>query len=342
MSAVEALCTPDVLSALFSQPEFGVGSFVALGSTCRRMYEATLASDAVWKALLNARFPTNAFYMYELLEPYVALTLGVEPTASYRDHLRYLCQSVSQDAALAGNMQALSLSPHTSEQQQQPPVTLNDLVAEAHEHLQQFQSSGGNADELIAAASKLLRVAYVYPFHPAVYHLLGVIAYICGALAEGLQIAQMAVALDDEFEEARDLCNELCAQLAQQDSSAVTVKVPQRVVVSAAEAPVAGRLLSSQIPPVLAPAVRSALAAVFSQYDKDGDAAWSDVELGTFIEFMNGARPSQAFLRHFAGMFGCNRRGYLTLDGLCEFYLQQSLNEPEETLRDLAKLGVHL
>ncbi|ORZ39273.1 hypothetical protein BCR44DRAFT_1270734 [Catenaria anguillulae PL171] len=100
-------------------------------------------------------------------------------------------------------------------------------------------------------------------------------------------------------------------------------------------------LLSSLHPPTLRPHIAQALHRVFNKFDMDKDGKWTAHDLREFIKLLNGAAPPLAFCYQFIDMFGgAPGDKKLGVDGLVEFFAQQSANEPDETVRDLEKLGV--
>ncbi|RKP26694.1 hypothetical protein SYNPS1DRAFT_5990, partial [Syncephalis pseudoplumigaleata] len=86
----------------------------------------------------------------------------------------------------------------------------------------------------------------------------------------------------------------------------------------------------------LSPQLVRVLTCIFEQFDRDQDRHWSCDELNAFITASNGQPAPPAFLRQFIGRYG-EHAGRLTLDGLLAFFLQQTLDDPEETRQDLVK-----
>ncbi|KAI9219112.1 hypothetical protein BC828DRAFT_406967, partial [Blastocladiella britannica] len=102
-------------------------------------------------------------------------------------------------------------------------------------------------------------------------------------------------------------------------------------------------LLSSLTPPTLRPRIAKLLIKVFAARDLDRDGLWSVHDLRGFIAHLNGTPPPLPFCYQFCDMFGGRApRGKLPVDGLLDFFAQQSANEPDETIKDLGRLGIHL
>jgi len=85
--------------------------------------------------------------------------------------------------------------------------------------------------------------------------------------------------------------------------------------------------------------LKAALTAIFNSFDKDKDGSLSPTELSEFVFKTNGSRPPAAFLTQMGIQFGKDAKGYLTLDGFLNFFLEQTLEDPIETRRDLEKHG---
>jgi len=70
------------------------------------------------------------------------------------------------------------------------------------------------------------------------------------------------------------------------------------------------------------------------------DNALNIAELSEFILKTNGNRPPRSVLQQIVKTFSPSRMNdRLTLEGFMEFYLQQTLDEPSETRKDLETHG---
>ncbi len=85
--------------------------------------------------------------------------------------------------------------------------------------------------------------------------------------------------------------------------------------------------------------LRTALLEVFDRFDADRDGALSHRELMEIIRTLNGAEPSATTLRNLTRNYRSNAQNALLFEGFVEFYRRQTLEDPEETRSDLAKLG---
>ncbi|KAI8058154.1 hypothetical protein BDF22DRAFT_664195 [Syncephalis plumigaleata] len=87
------------------------------------------------------------------------------------------------------------------------------------------------------------------------------------------------------------------------------------------------------------PACESALTEIFKRFDKDNDGALSLEELNAFAEATNGEAFTEETLDEIKESFDVNDQNDLTLRGFLEMYTLQTTSEPEETWKDLRKLG---
>lgn len=87
------------------------------------------------------------------------------------------------------------------------------------------------------------------------------------------------------------------------------------------------------------PQFKLVLGEIFRRFDKDGDDALCFSELDAFAkESQTGSLTAedQAQLRV---LFDCNAKGDLTLKGFEQMYLVQTNHQPDDTWKDLEKLG---
>lgn len=85
--------------------------------------------------------------------------------------------------------------------------------------------------------------------------------------------------------------------------------------------------------------LKAALTDIFQTFDQDKDGGLSPSELSEFVFKTNGSRPPAAFLTQMGIQFGKTAKGYLSLEGFFNFFLEQTLDDPIETRRDLEKHG---
>ncbi|KAJ1974677.1 hypothetical protein H4R34_004626 [Dimargaris verticillata] len=86
--------------------------------------------------------------------------------------------------------------------------------------------------------------------------------------------------------------------------------------------------------------LRKALEQLFRRYDRDYDGYLNLAELGQFVVATNGGgRPPLGMLRGLWQTFSPECPQGLSLEGFLDFFVQQSLQEPVETRKDLQKHG---
>ncbi|KAJ1961424.1 hypothetical protein IWQ62_003875 [Dispira parvispora] len=179
------------------------------------------------------------------------------------------------------------------------------------------------ADQQLAfleeAARELVEVVDILSDHAPSYYLLALVCYLLHAFKQASKLAEMCLALDPDFELAIQL-------LSESRDKSVGVYGTEGV------APLlTGRRISD--------ALKNALTVLFQRYDRDRDGVWNIRELREFVLLTNGTNPSLAMLQQLCATFSSQPTKGLTFDGLCEFFVQQSLQDHEETRQDLAKHG---
>ncbi|KJE92276.1 hypothetical protein CAOG_03278 [Capsaspora owczarzaki ATCC 30864] len=85
--------------------------------------------------------------------------------------------------------------------------------------------------------------------------------------------------------------------------------------------------------------LQEVLTRIFARFDRDGDHAWNRQELDSFVFATNQQHVTDQFWRAIRQNFTCNARGHLLQEGLFEFYLRQTLDDPEETWKDMRTHG---
>lgn len=82
------------------------------------------------------------------------------------------------------------------------------------------------------------------------------------------------------------------------------------------------------------------LLTIFNHFDQSSkDGAWSPKELENFFITVNGVPPDNATKLAIKQQFKTNTKGWLLLEGFFELYLSQTAGDPQETWKDLKKLG---
>ena len=88
------------------------------------------------------------------------------------------------------------------------------------------------------------------------------------------------------------------------------------------------------------PAFKAVLGEIFRKYDKDKDGSLSSSELATFAEESGtGSSISQEERKQLGLFFEVDSSGNLTQKGFEQMYLMNTNHQPEDTWKDLEKLG---
>ncbi|KAF9926323.1 hypothetical protein FBU30_004090 [Linnemannia zychae] len=206
-------------------------------------------------------------------------------------------------------------------------VSADDQIAksekdydEAQELLRGFQSSG-DVTSLSKAAQLMVGVLDNFPGHAGCYHLLGFTLYVLNELEDALSLLEIGSMVDPNYEPINELTQEIHG-LLEGYGSTMTEGAP----------------LLDNAKELSAP-LKAALTAIFNTFDKDKDGSLKPSELSDFVFKTNGSRPPAAFLTQMGIQFGKDAKGYLTLEGFFNFFLEQTLEDPLETRRDLEKHG---
>lgn len=160
-----------------------------------------------------------------------------------------------------------------------------------------------------------------FPGHAGCYHLLGFTLYVLNELEDALSLLEIGSMVDPNYEPINELTQEIQGLL---DGYGSTMTDAAPLLDNAKE-------LSNRL--------KAALTAIFNNFDKDKDGSLSPAELSEFVFKTNGSRPPAAFLSQMGIQFGKDAKGYLTLEGFFNFFLEQTLEDPIETRRDLEKHG---
>ncbi|KFH68140.1 hypothetical protein MVEG_06869 [Podila verticillata NRRL 6337] len=191
---------------------------------------------------------------------------------------------------------------------------------QAQELLRGFQASG-EIDSLSQAAQLMVGVLDNFPGHAGCYHLLGFTLYVLNELEDALSLLEIGSMVDPNYEPIIELTNEIQGLL---DGYGSTMTDGAPLLDST-------KTLSTQL--------KSALTDIFQTFDQDKDGGLSPQELSEFVFKTNGSRPPAAFLTQMGIQFGKTSKGYLSLEGFFNFFLEQTLDDPIETRRDLEKHG---
>ncbi|KXS13308.1 hypothetical protein M427DRAFT_34162 [Gonapodya prolifera JEL478] len=224
--------------------------------------------------------------------------------------------------------------------------------------LQEFDESGRKNLGLLAdAANGALAVVEHSPSLVQPYHILSFVAFITNNLTHATRITALGRSLDPSFEPLADLQKEIA-------------DVQQKTGLDTGS----GEGSSEQVPllvstpgssrPTLSPPFTRLLHDLHARYDLDRDGVLNHSELSTLVQAANGTKPQPRQMEGLVQAFGVPGAGVsdagsggkkangrdkgkssrakkagLDVVGLAEFFLVQTLEDADETRRDLEKLG---
>jgi len=82
-----------------------------------------------------------------------------------------------------------------------------------------------------------------------------------------------------------------------------------------------------------------ALKEIFTRFDKDKDGSLNDEELDDFSRICNGEPFEEDSKQEIKSFFDVDEDSNLTLQGFLDMYHSQTSSEPQETWKDLKKMG---
>ncbi|KAG0223659.1 hypothetical protein BGX31_008386 [Mortierella sp. GBA43] len=277
---------------------------VRLGATCKRLRELFNRQE-VWEHKAIDDFG-DRFTITTILDS-AGLDLGEQNKPEPEDWRQYY---VERHQAMEEMNQDTDAQVAQSEKD----------FEEAQALLKGFQSSG-EIESLSKAAQLMVRVLDYFPGHAGCYHLLGFTLYVLNELEDAQTVLDIGSMVDPTYEPIQELTLEI-QRLQDGYGSTMTEGAP---------------LLDSS--KELSAPLKAALTDIFNTFDKDKDGGLSPKELSDFVFKTNGSRPPAAFLTQMGLQFGKDAKGYLTLQGFFNFFLEQTLEDPIETRRDLEKHG---
>ncbi|KAF9202496.1 hypothetical protein BGZ49_007346 [Haplosporangium sp. Z 27] len=294
--------TEDLIGILASYLE--PVDMVHLGATCKHLY-TTINRQEIWEEKAVDDFG-DRFTITSILDS-AGLDLGEQNKPEPQDWREYYKERY------------LAMAEMNKDSDNQIVKSEKDYE-EAQELLKGFQSSG-EIDSLSKAAQLMVGILDNFPGHAGCYHLLGFALYVLNELEDALSLLEIGSMVDPNYEPITELTNEI-QRLLDGYGSSMTEGAP---------------LLDSS--KELSSPLKTALTAIFNTFDKDQDGGLSPSELSEFVYKTNGSRPPAAFLTQMGLQFGKDAKGYLTLQGFFNFFLEQTLEDPIETRRDLEKHG---
>ncbi|KAJ2489921.1 hypothetical protein GGH95_000968 [Coemansia sp. RSA 1836] len=185
-----------------------------------------------------------------------------------------------------------------------------------------------SSDVFAEAAFRLVLVQEYYPNSAECYYLWALICFMLNAFTPSLSFLSIGQSINGDFAPLKELAKEV------------------RSIVAGAygtgnQAPLLDRAGSGP-----SPHLAKALAIVFQRLDIDRDGVLNAAELSRMVQQTNGQAPPAAVISQIIGSFGGQvqaKSGRMVvgwnLASLTEFYIAQTLDDPSETRKDLAKFG---
>ncbi|KAJ2766100.1 hypothetical protein IWQ56_003847 [Coemansia nantahalensis] len=192
--------------------------------------------------------------------------------------------------------------------------------------LRDEQSSSDDAHA--EAARRLVLVQEYFPASAECYYLWALICYMRSALRPALALLTISHGIDSGFAPAQEL-----------------LATVQATVDSARGAGGAAPLLDARCSGPSSQ-LAAAMALAFQRLDHDRDGVLGTPELAAMVKLTNGQPVPIAAIAQMIQAFGGQMRttsgrrcaGW-DLDALTRFYVAQTIQDPDETRQDLAKLG---
>ncbi|KAJ2027820.1 hypothetical protein H4S03_008093 [Coemansia sp. S3946] len=185
-----------------------------------------------------------------------------------------------------------------------------------------------SSDVFAEAAYRLVFVQEYYPNSAECYYLWALICFMLNAFKPSLSFLNIGQSINDGHAPLKELAKEV-------------------------QSIVAGAYGTGNQVPLLdgagsGPSVHlaKALAIIFQRLDSDRDGVLNAAELSHMVRQTNGQAPPPAVISQIIGSFGGqlqSKSGRMVqgwnLASLTEFYIAQTLDDPSETRKDLAKFG---
>lgn len=180
-------------------------------------------------------------------------------------------------------------------------------------------------DQYTDVAYTLMEVQEYMPHSASIYYLWGWICFTHNSLRHAMELLNISRGLDPDYEPAREL-----------------IKKIQPILDSA----YGGQPLLSPDGLAISKQLASVVSQIFSSLDSNSDGVMNKKDVSRLIWLTNGIVPSEqqllGIINHFGGQIPTKTGAFvkgMDINALSEFYLTQTLEDPEETRNDLAKLG---
>ncbi|KAJ2812208.1 hypothetical protein H4S07_001556 [Coemansia furcata] len=185
-----------------------------------------------------------------------------------------------------------------------------------------------SSDVFVEAAYRLVLVQEYYPNSAECYYLWALICFMLNAFKPSLSFLNIGQSINGSFAPLKELAKEVQSIVAGVYGTGKQVPLLD----GAGSGP--------------SPHLAKALAIVFQRLDSDRDGVLNAAELSHMVRQTNGQAPPPAVISQIIGSFGGQvqaKSGRMVqgwnLASLTDFYIAQTLDDPSETRKDLAKFG---
>ncbi|KAJ2477730.1 hypothetical protein IWW56_004164 [Coemansia sp. RSA 2131] len=180
----------------------------------------------------------------------------------------------------------------------------------------------------VEAAFRLVLVQEWFPASAECYYLWALICYMRNTLKPALAFLSIAHDINSDFAPVHEL-------------QAEVQSMANGVFGVAGQAPLLDESCSGP-----SPQLAKALTLIFNHFDRDRDGVLNMSELGAVVRVTNGQPAPPAMITQIVGTFGgqissrsgCKVAGW-DLGSLTNFYVAQTMQDPQETRQDMAKFG---
>lgn len=175
--------------------------------------------------------------------------------------------------------------------------------------------------KVVTATTSLMQVVSRIGDHVESYCMLAYLCYFSMAIDEALDLLDIAQAFDNDHPNSAEL---------------------RRVLEDMREPPLSSSgdyplTVTNGMMVVLAPRMKTVLMSIFQGFTATDSFTFED--MAQYTKKTSGQEMPRQFWEFLTSSFPTNDQGHLSFEGFCEFYLQQTLSDEEETYSDLQKHG---
>ncbi|CEP12258.1 hypothetical protein [Parasitella parasitica] len=276
------------------------------GLCSRTQYNHVLANDEFWKSKSKRDFG-DLFRLYNLFVKSTGLELSNDLSKKFEREpksWRVYYISKTQSIKNADNDTLRDQGNKEYKDARRSITTLQDDM---------------NYSVLVHVASKMLWILDILPGHAGCYYILSFILFIMDRLEDALDVLDMGRLVDSSFEPFKELEKKILCIMESDEGGSNDLPL----------------LINDN----LSPELLKVLFEIFSRFDEDNDDCLNPKELDLFVFSTNGQHPPTSFIKSMAQRFGANDQGWLTKKGFLAFYLEQTLDDPSETKKDIRAHG---